>query len=529
MACKRVSWRFVILIVVATFLTAFYIGSSTSTVSRGENNLHPHSAMEIEAHLKRIEVMHEAQLKRMQVQAQQFPTDIHLKAIEGMMEVSRTQQSTTETSLKRIEGILTKEASQPPPASGGETTVEDLTSVCEELASNGYPQACDAHCKAPGAIAKSIDDVPAKPIVFPSGVNQTSIYVGVVPNFDTVKGYVIVNTKSQYSLDGFKGKPKLLTKCDEYKDGCVLLVAEMKTSYGVSQPEPGTIVVQLPLQELLVIIPAHIEAKECIFDGSDSDAILSCGGAVRKCTTIVSEGGSFAASALTFLKGQNFQCSANSCKRGGVVDKTFTKTEFAIKASLLNTGSATEAGLDIGIAGEFLYGENPKDFFNIPIEASHKEIHRNALLAECRTFNNCHMFMAAISTGTGILQFLQTERHGGNSLDTPADVWPMDFKSCLVPVLPLKILLDAIPKSVEFKTSKTDTNGNDHRVLRSAGDAITRVSNWEVEFIIDGTAGPRCQFENAWEFMTKHKYNTVVHGGNELYIDTAFSRGDRDQ
>lgn len=177
--------------------------------------------------------------------------------------------------------------------------------------------------------------------------------------------------------------------------------------------------------------------------------------------------------------------------------------------------------LDIGIANEIRYGG--PDTLTIAVEASIKEVIENDLVRLC-ALPNCILFHTAISNSKGVLQLWQTTRSGGNSLDVPdKDRWPMELGSALVPVLPFSTLLAAVPSTLPLAYCKTDTNGNDHRVLRSAGAAIARCGSVEAEFITDGSSGPLCQQQNAAQFMATMGYSIKICEVNDLYDDVIFT------
>jgi len=176
--------------------------------------------------------------------------------------------------------------------------------------------------------------------------------------------------------------------------------------------------------------------------------------------------------------------------------------------------------VDIGLANKILQPKDP-DTWVIAVEASRKEMMDNQLVDLCAKFQNCIMLHAAVSNSVGFLQFFETSRIGGSSVDAgDPDLWPMDLGSVLSPVIPLRLILDAIPDHLEIVFCKTDTNGNDHKVLRSAGKSIAKCSSHlRAEFINNGQAGKACQEESAIEFMEQNGFS-ILWKENTLGVQT---------
>ena len=144
--------------------------------------------------------------------------------------------------------------------------------------------------------------------------------------------------------------------------------------------------------------------------------------------------------------------------------------------------------------------------FVIAVDASLKEIEANKLSTMCST-TNCILLNAAIGKGPGpFVDLHQSERPGGSSHITNFDpnVWPMELRPAVVPLISLKTIIDAVPKEIPIVLCKLDTNGNDVYVINSAETSLKRCSRIVMEIVgpQDGT-GPPDQYERAIEITKK--------------------------
>ena len=73
----------------------------------------------------------------------------------------------------------------------------------------------------------------------------------------------------------------------------------------------------------------------------------------------------------------------------------------------------------------------------------------------------------------------------------------MDRGFSVVPMIPMKTILDAVPPRLRISLCKIDTNGNDVLVLRSAGDALRRCEQVRMEIVGEGQGGPLHQHRAA--------------------------------
>jgi len=329
-------------------------------------------------------------------------------------------------------------------------------------------------------------------------------------------------------------------------------LAEIYPGYGISQVEPQSIVQKVPLQAILHAIKDEMRIASCIFTSVDfKGALLSSGAAISRCEVVsmlnpsednkefLGKHGFTVDHADHSARMVHFKRSSSRPPPAAMwrSPTAFQYTEIALllpgTPGVLKIGRSSKDRkvlLDIGLADSILEGAGP-DTVVIAVDASQKEMLVNELVEMCHNrTDRCIFFHAALSNTQDwdpageeplqnrVVQFWQTAREGGNSLDLPdKDLWPMDMGASLVPVLPLKVLLDAVPRQVPFEHCKTDTNGNDGRVLKSAAESIKRCPDVKVEFIVSGAAGPSCQKEAGFAFMERQGFDGVTRLMNDEY------------
>jgi len=321
---------------------------------------------------------------------------------------------------------------------------------------------------------------------------------------------------------------------------CSFLHAMITTSFGIAQPEPKSAVQKTPLQTLMNAIPSALNIRLCSFDlmNSNMKAVKSAGATLRRCQTVELQGAALTESSeiVPLLLQQGFTASSGN---SGVYSRTTTVTntdaaddvKFPIESIRLTYPDITkQVILDIGLASEVLGvdGGGDREIGTLNIDASQKEMSQNHLMETCnkKVGGNCIMMLGAVSNALGLVQFWQTKRLGGNSIDIPDTAkWPMELGASLVPVMPLELLMDAIPDKFPLAKCKTDTNGNDHRVIWSANTKIKRCPSLDAEFITNGEAGPVCQRESALAIMDQMGFEShdceITEG--KLYADCFFS------
>lgn len=183
--------------------------------------------------------------------------------------------------------------------------------------------------------------------------------------------------------------------------------------------------------------------------------------------------------------------------------------------------------IDIGLYNKILQPE--PDEFVIAIDASLREIERNRLFSLCSGIQRCTLINAAVGKSEDVLVNLhQSKREGGSSHITTydANVWPMEMRDAIVPVISLEKIIESVPSDIPISLCKTDTNGNDVYVLESAGQSLKRCQRLTVEIVgnKDGT-GPADQYETVQRLATaqgfqfaKNKVSTKRdHGSYNVY------------
>lgn len=165
--------------------------------------------------------------------------------------------------------------------------------------------------------------------------------------------------------------------------------------------------------------------------------------------------------------------------------------------------------IDIGLYNNII--EPRRGEFTIAIDASLREIDENSLSSKCESYGSCLLLNAAIGEGNSdpFVNLHQSIRPGGSSHITNFDSskWPMELRPAVVPLVSLKTIIDAVPQELPIILCKTDTNGNDVGVLKSAGTSLTRCLHIILEIVgpEDGT-GPPDQYEKALDIALSHGF-----------------------
>jgi len=334
----------------------------------------------------------------------------------------------------------------------------------------------------------------------------------------------------------------LLPRCSKpAHDLCFVLLVDPFPGYGITQSEPRSVVQKLPLKVLLDAIPSRLRITNCSFsDSLAARAILSSQSRIQRCEQL-----QYAESMTTgkmpslgneveeSLKLHGFAgpwregaAGVFVQERQGALNRLATLTqdpELPLEPTVLQLpDGVTDAIIDIGLADSTYSPPEGRKTTTVAIvvEASLKEVQQNRLIQRCHQRQTGCIFVHGAVTNLQklgkLVQFWQTTRSGGNALDLPSMTsrWPMELGSSLVPMMTFKILLDSISPEIGLFWCKTDTNGNDHRVLRSAGPGLKRCKVVEAEFILDGSSGPLCQEESAVEHMQSIGYKMKVTGAD---------------
>ncbi len=131
--------------------------------------------------------------------------------------------------------------------------------------------------------------------------------------------------------------------------------------------------------------------------------------------------------------------------------------------------------------------------------------------------------------GSSSLSTAQNAMDGWVAVDP--DVAPVTY----VPLITLRMLLDAVPANVSIVLLKTDAQGWDDRVLRSAGAAIARVMSVQCEVMCPDRNtqynGPPNTWERVDAYLTAYGFTDTggdkcVEGTAQSYHDAFFTRTD---
>lgn len=291
---------------------------------------------------------------------------------------------------------------------------------------------------------------------------------------------------------------------------------------------PSHLIASFPSYELLQTVPTHIPIQHCDF-AANGAALMSAERFIRRCIAVTVAKGSSKVDAEIepFMAKNGFNKVEMPGAEGrlsweqdpqvswtpSVLPRFNTEAELntiPVASKFQFPANVKRVVVDIGLANKILQPKDP-DTWVIAVEASRKEMRTNKLSELCARFKNCILLHSAISNSVGFLQFFETSRIGGSSVDAgDPDLWPMDMGSVLSPVIPLRFIMEAIPDHIDVVFCKTDTNGNDHKVLRSAGPSIARChKHLRAEFINNGQAGKACQEESAIEFMETNGFSVL--------------------
>jgi len=165
--------------------------------------------------------------------------------------------------------------------------------------------------------------------------------------------------------------------------------------------------------------------------------------------------------------------------------------------------------IDIGLLNSILT-PRPMEWV-VGVDASVREATKFNLHGKCAALKRCTLILAAV--GDGISRFVtlwESSRVGGsaNIVGTDATMWPMELAPATVPLISLKNLIDAVPDHLPIKLCKSDTNGNDVFVLKSAGSSLRRCQQICIEIIGDQTGGgPKGQYQQALTIGQEHGFS----------------------
>lgn len=208
---------------------------------------------------------------------------------------------------------------------------------------------------------------------------------------------------------------------------------------------------------------------------------------------------------VTFVDIASHEVAANGAGRsGGESRRLPTESGYALPFP----PEIKSVMIDVGLYNSIL--EPKADEWVVAVEASVREIERFKLHSKCEKLQRCHLINAAVGESNDTFTTLhQSTREGGSSHITNFDpkVWPMDMAPAVVPVISLKSLIDAVPSSLPISLCKTDTNGNDVYVIKSAGPSLQRCQRLTMEIVgnKDGT-GPKDQYETALSFTKEQGF-----------------------
>ena len=218
---------------------------------------------------------------------------------------------------------------------------------------------------------------------------------------------------------------------------------------------------------------------------------------------------------------------AGAAEMHGRMQQDAATGSFFSKGFMFRLPSSTQSVIiDIGLYDDILRPAPGQHV--IAIEASMREAMRFDLPAKCEALQNCTLIMAAVGDGTDrLVDLWESHRPFGSATITSSNPrywtaqlhtchrsvvngsialplycparrqWPMDRGFAVVPMIPFKAVIDAVPAHLSIALCKLDTNGNDVLVLRSAGYALRRCEEVRMEIVSGGQGGPLHQHRAA--------------------------------